>query len=136
MTIKAGNCYLVETNRDSAGYINSHLLVVLLDPEERTNETIIVPVDTLRSPKHDTTTILEPGIHEFITKRSYINYRFAKVRSISFIENLQKEKKAKIKDSLDTKVVDKIVEGLRKSDYTPEEVLSMYGYYMMRKIKK
>lgn len=136
MIIKVGDCYLVETNRDRDGYINRHLLVVLLEPEEHTNNTIIVPVDTLKSPKHDSTTILEPGIHEFITKRSYVNYRFAKVRSISFIENMLKEKKANIKNPLDNEVVDKIVEGLRKSDYTPEEVLSMYGYYMMRKIKK
>jgi len=132
----AGDCYLVETNHDHDGVIVRHLLVVLLDPEEYTKRTIIVPVDTLKSPKHDQTTLLNPGDHEFIKVKSYINYRMAKVRSTAFIESMIANGKATIKPPMADSVLEKIVSGLRKSPHTPDEVMSMYGNYFIRRFEK
>ena len=133
---KAGDCFWIETNYNKDGYLDGHLVVVVLDPEEFTKNTIIVPVTTLRSQKQDHTTVLNPGDHEFIKDQSFVNYAFAKIRSTSFIEQLIKEGKAKTKEPIRANILDKIVAGIRKSDHTPQEVLTMYGYYMMRKIAK
>lgn len=56
-----GDCLLIETNVDKDGLIQAHLFVVVLEPREHTNATIIVDIETLRSPKQDQTTILRAG---------------------------------------------------------------------------
>ncbi len=45
----AGDCFLIETNYDKDGTIISHLFVIVIDPEEFTKNTIIVPIDKLTS---------------------------------------------------------------------------------------
>jgi hypothetical protein len=133
---KAGDCFWLETNYDGNGYIAGHLFVIILDPEEYTKNTIVVPVNTLRSQKQDQTTLLKPGDHEFIKDLSFINYSFAKVRSVTFIEQLIRDGKAKTRDPINGSVLEKILIGIRKSDHTPQEVVTMYGYYIMRKVSK
>ena len=61
-----GYCLLIETNVDKDGLIQAHLFVVVLEPREHTNATIIVNIETLRSRKQDQTTILRAGEHESI----------------------------------------------------------------------
>lgn len=133
---KAGDCFWIETNYNKDGYLIGHLMIVAIEPEEYTNRTIIIPITTLRSHKQDQTTVLSPGDHEFIKDRSFVNYGLAKIRSVTFIEQLIEEGKAKNKEPINGNVLDKIVLGIRKSDHTPQEVLTMYGYYMMRKLSK
>ena len=133
---KAGDCFWIETNHDQDGYIAGHLVIVVLDPEEFTKRTIIVPVTTLRSQKQDQTTILDQGDHEFIKHRSFINYGLAKIRSMAFIEELIKSGKGKAKDPIGDVILSKVSQGIRKSPHTPQEVVTMYGYYMMRQIPK
>jgi len=133
---KAGDCFWIETNYDGDGYIAGHLFVIIIDPEEYTKNTIVIPVNTLRSQKQDQTTLLKPGDHEFVKDLSFANYSFARIRSVTFIEQLIKDGKAKIKDPINNSVLEKILMGIRKSEHTPQEVLAMYGYYIMRKIPK
>lgn len=132
----AGDCFWIETNYSEEGTLVGHLFVVILDPEEITKNTIIVPIDTLRSKKQDQTTILDPGDHEFVKTKSFLNYNRAKIRSVTFIEQMIESGKAKIQPPMKPDVLDRIIRGLRKSEHTPQEVLVMYGYYMIRKIGK
>jgi len=132
----AGDCFLLETNRDRDGTIISHLFVIVINPEEFTKNTIVVPVDTLTSRKQDQTTTLNLGDHEFIKKPSFINYNRARIMTVTFIDQMIRDGKAKSKEPIKTEVLIKIRDGLRKSDHTPQEVLTMYGYYIMREIKK
>jgi hypothetical protein len=131
----AGDCFWVETNNQD-GVLIGHLFVLLLDPEKYTQNTIIIPVDTLRSDKQDKTTILDPGDHDFITARSFLNYSRAKIYSIKNIEQMIKDGKAKLKPPMKSEILCKIIDGLRKSDHTPQEVLTMYGYYIMDRLAK
>ncbi len=130
----AGDCFWIETNNSEDGTIEGHLHVIILDPEEHTHNTIVIPIDTFRSKKQDQTTILNPGDHEFVISRSFLNYNRARIHSIIAIENLIKEGNAKLKPHMKPDILDRIRDGLRKSDHTPHEVLTMYGFYIMRRI--
>jgi len=132
----AGDCFWIETSYGEDGTAVGHLLVIILDPEEYTKNTIVIPIDTFRSNKQDQTTILNPGDHEFIKAKSFLNYNRARILSIATIEGLIKEGRAKIKPAMKPDILAKIVDGLRKSEHTPQEVLTLYGYYMMRRIRK
>lgn len=132
----AGDCFLIETNYKSDGTIQSHLHIILLEPQEHTRSTIVVPVESLTSKKQDHTTILSLGEHEFIKHRSYVNYRRAKISSVIDIEKRVEENTAKKKAPIDTELLSRIVIGLKKSNHTPREVLAMYGYYLMDQLGK
>ncbi len=97
---------------------------------------LTVPIDKLTSQKQDQTTILNVGDHEFIKRPSFVNYNRARIKSITSIDQMIAEGKAKSRQPLKLGILQKICDGIRKSDHTPQEVLTMYGYYMMRKIKK
>jgi hypothetical protein len=134
--LQAGDCYLLTTNTDSRGYEVQHLHVVLLDGEQYTNNTIVVPICTYDSPKQDQTTLLEPGEHEFIVRPSYVNYRRAKTASIPDIQRLIDAKTAKQKPQVGNNILTRICEGIMKSPHTPFEVKAAYERCMFRKIQK
>ena len=134
--LEAGDCFLIETNYSEDGSIVAHLHIILLPPEEHTKNTIIVQINTLRSQKQDKTMILNPGDHEFIVNPSFVNYNRARILSITSIEAMIEQGIAKIKPPISQEILEKIIDGLRKSDHTPREVLTMYGYFMFRRLKK
>jgi hypothetical protein len=136
MKVEAGTCFLIETNNSQDGQIIFHLFIVALEPEEFTKNTIIIPVDTLHSNKQDQTTILNCGEHEFIKSRSFLNYNRSKIKSITDIERMIEKGTAKIRPPIDPKILDKIVNGIKKSDHTPSEVCRMYENNMFRKLSK
>lgn len=129
----AGDCFWIETDPEEN---EGHLFVIVLDPEEYTKNTIIIPVDSYTSDKQDSTTILNPGDHEFVKHKSFLNYNRARIRTMTFIEQMIKDGKAKTKPSMRSDILERITAGLRKSEHTPQEVITMYTYYMFRKLKK
>lgn len=134
--LEVGDCFLIETNHDADGFIQSHLHIIVLEKEEFTGNTIIVVIETLRSGRTDKTTILRPGDHEFIKKESYVNYRRSRQISTRTIEKLLQDKKAKSRASIKSDILKKIQEGILKSPFTPAEVVSMYENHLYRKLKK
>ena len=130
----AGDCIHIEMNKD--GKIIGHLFVILFDGETYTSNTIIVPIDTYSSEKQDKTVLLQIGDHEFITHRSFVNYSFAKVTSLTYINKLIEDRKAKSKVSVSREILIRIREGVRKSKRTPNEVLIAYSNHMDRELKK
>ena len=106
-------------------FAHSHLHVVVLDCEEHTGTTIIVVVESLVGRK-DTTTILKPGDHVFITRESYVNYRRAKTTSKVDLQRLLDSGKAKPLDSISSDVLARIQKGIVDSPFTPRYVVDHY----------
>jgi hypothetical protein len=131
----AGDCLLINTNYDEGGNIQSHLFVIILDYEEHTKNTIVVYVQSLRSPKADKTTVLHLGDHEFIKHDSYINYRQAQIVSAIDLEQMILEGKAVPMAPMEGGTFQKICDGILKSPFTPMDVRAMYQENLYRKLK-
>ncbi len=134
--LEAGDCYLVTTNKDLDGYEAKHLFVILLDGEQFTGTTIVVPVNTYDSDKQDQTTLLQLGEHEFIIGVSFANYSRARITSIKDIQRVIDEKKATQKTRFSAEILERICEGVLKSKRTPNEVKQLYSHFMFRKLPK
>ena len=72
MTVKAGSAFFVPSTGGFFNPAGSHLFVALTDPDEK-GDFISVSVMTLRG-NLDQTCVLEVGDHEFVTRRSCVNY--------------------------------------------------------------
>jgi hypothetical protein len=130
----AGDCIHIEAHRGDK--IIGHLFIVLFDGEKYTHNTIIVPIDTLRSDKQDKTVTLQIGDHEFITDTSFVNYGFARVISLAYVDRLLETGKAKSKPSIGKEILMRVREGVRKSKRTPNDVLIAYSNHVYKELNK
>ena len=124
-----GDCLLIETNKE-AGYIKSHLFVIILEAEDHTRNTIIVNIQTIQDGKYDKTVVLRKGDHPFIKHDSYVNYRLSQIVSLNDLEQKISDGIASIKPSMTTAVFQKICVGISKSPFTPTEVVEMYQRFL------
>lgn len=132
----AGDCLHIEMdNVNKDGKRIGHLFVILFDGEPYTGNTIIVPIDTYRTEKHDKTVMLQSGDHEFIKFPSFVNYSLAKTTSIAYINQLIKDGKIKHKPSVTQAILSKIREGVRKSKRTKNEILIAYSNQMDKELR-
>lgn len=100
----AKHCYFVITPIDSDGNV------------------VVVNCSSYRGTKQDDTTcILNPGDHPFITHTSYIAYRFAKMMKYSDVQKLNP-----VRD-VSKELYEKIREGAKNSDHTP---IKIYQYML------
>ena len=69
-----GDCFLIETNKDNNGYIQSHFFITILEITEK--EIVIVNIDKVRGKSvYDKTVILDAKEgHDFVTETSFVNY--------------------------------------------------------------
>lgn len=130
----AGETLHIETNHTEGGYIQSHLFVIVLDIDPKNNSTIIIPIDTIRGSKHDKQTTLDIGCHEFITRNSYVNYRRAKLVTTDNLQNLILQGIAKRKKPCSKELLDRIRDGILKSEFTPMEIREIYTSYLFESI--
>lgn len=122
-----GDCLLIETNIDIDGETQQlHLHIILLEPEEYTGNTIIVVINTYRGDKHDSTTLIQPDEYEFIVRKSYVNYRLARIISLIELQGLIDKGIAKVKTPVSQELLQRINVGIKKSPFTKEEVRIMY----------
>lgn len=128
----AGTCVRAQ---DEIG-IRKHLIIFVSDfiPVVRGDKTehfaIAVNLTTLKNrsgkkSRQDTTTILKPGDHSFITRDSVIAYEYARIVSKS--EALNMLKSGDKQEDLSDDVLASIVAGLQKSKYTRFEVRDFYN---------
>jgi len=132
--LKPGDCLLIETNRDGFGEIQSHLYVIILEPQGQTRSTIIVNITTLNSKKQDQTIILEPGDHDFIVNHSYVHYGRAEIVPIDHLEVLVGSGEAKQYPPLKEELFQRVCSGILKSPHTPFGVQDLYHDYLYSKM--
>lgn len=130
--LTAGNCIRIETNKDRDGCMQKHIFVLLFDALPH-QSTIIVPICTRRSEKHDKTVILQPGDYEHITSTSYIHYNLAKIVSTTtLVEMIQNKAAELLSPPIGQELLNRIREGVRKSKGSRHDILSEYGYKVFR----
>jgi len=91
-----------------------------------TRNTIIVNIQSIRGEKYDHTVRLKPGDHEFIVHDSFVNYRLARIISLDELEAKIRTGTAVMKKPFRDAILQRICEGICKSDFTPIEVVEMY----------
>jgi hypothetical protein len=104
----------------------------ILDIAEHTGNTIIVNIQSVRGKKYDETVRLEPGDHDFIKRESYINYRLARIVSLSDLQALIDNGVAKIMTPMEEEVISRICDGINRSPFSPREVKEMYTDHIYR----
>jgi hypothetical protein len=125
LTGTPGESILFETNfnfRTDSYQQHLHFIIAACNKD---NRVLIIPVDSLRA-KADRTTILQPGDHPFITHLSFMNYSQAKIVPLNHLNTLITEHKAKEDSPLDQAILDRIRNGVCRSDRTPDGVKDFY----------
>lgn len=91
-----------------------HLRIIISNPNED-NEFLTVPVDTFKSDFQDKSCIIEQGEHQFITHKSFVNYKYAKVISFAKIFNGLQQGIFIKKEDVSAELLLKIQNGAKKS---------------------
>jgi len=117
----AGYTYLIEIP-DPA---HLHLFIIILEPNPKSGQTIILPIDSANF-DHAPTVELKPGDHSFISIPSFVSYSFARIVTISELENLINEGKAIQKEPISRYILQKILDKLPHSKVIKNDVRDFY----------
>ena len=132
--LSPGDCVLIETNSDEYGVIQSHLFIIVLEPEKHTHNTVVVPVESCRSDKYDHTTLLQPGDHDFIIRQSFVSYRRSEIVSTDRVEELLNDGYATPHKPMRQDALQRVCDGVLRSRFTPYDVQEMYRNAIFRNI--
>jgi hypothetical protein len=109
-----------------------HLNIVLSNPAGNPAEVLLVNLTSrlyqVSTPyeDNDTSCLVYPGDHPFVTKESFVFYARANIVAVEPLQSLLKIGKAHFEEDCSDVLLLRIWEGLRKSDYVPPIVLR-YG---------
>lgn len=130
-----GSCFWIETNIDKEGKWQGHFFVIILKCNQE--KVVLINIDKIRGKKkYDATTIIHANEgNEFITEDSYVNYDLSEITDIDRIKNKFKERSAKPRGEMDKLIVQRICDGILKSDFTPREVREIFEDRLYSKLK-
>ena len=104
-----------------SGPRGKHLFVILNEPKDFAgyiNSSVLVNLSSIREAPYDDTCILEPGSHPFITQRSYVAYRHARVdRAESLLQKIDASLFTP-HEPLDNELLKRVQNGLHASPQT------------------
>lgn len=103
-----------------------HLYVVCTDACDAGNH-LIVPISGYANHLCDGTCILEPGDHEFVTKRSYAFYRKARIESATTLDNGLDMQVFIPKADMAPDIFGRILEGICASPQTARKLKRYFG---------
>ena len=129
-----GDCFLIETNKDNNGFIQSHFFITILEITEK--EIVIVNIDKVRGKSvYDKTVILnaEEG-HEFVTETSFVNYYKSEITTIECLQEKINKNVAKYYGKMKDDTVEKIKGGVLNSKKTPFAVRYVFENYFFSQI--
>jgi hypothetical protein len=130
--ISPGQTFLAKTGSPSDSS-KKHMYVVLTEPvDTATRRACVLWVcwSSVREGRfHDDTCILDVGDHPFITRRTWVNYEQSAIVTVEEIrKNLNRGVLTK-EDPLKESALNRIVEGLGVSEFTPMEVVEFHHFY-------
>jgi len=97
-----------------------HLFILLTDPIPPDNDVLVVNISSVNKDfYHDPTCLLYPGDHSFVTRKSYINYRYAEIRSATKLANGATKGTFKPLEMVDEIIFARICKGVEDSRHTP-----------------
>jgi hypothetical protein len=96
---------------------------VVLNNKCTAGRQALVSLSTIRSGQfHDSTCILERGVHPFVVVRSFAHYQHARVLDSSHIQKCIKGWEFHVKEPMPSDVVDQLLDGALSSRFTPRYV--------------
>lgn len=122
-----GECIIIETDEKTG---DAHLFVVVLEANQDTDQTILLPLCTIRPGRfYDKTVELSPGEggHDFIKDPTYVDYYDGRIETKAKIDEMIVLGTARRrKPNFDDNTCQKIFGGIQKSKHTPFIVSSYY----------
>lgn len=95
-----------------------HLFICLTDPLGRKRETLLVCAATFRDGLPcDKACLLAAGDHSFITRASYVDYRYARIESAARIERAVKHGGFDVLEPVGSAVFDRVIGGFERSAF-------------------
>ena len=115
-----------------SGPQGQHLFVVLNDPQEfegygKVVCVVMVPLDSIKIGIHyDSTCELAAGIHPFVTRATFVNYRLARIEQVRHLEAMATTLNFQPRPALDKSTLDQIRSGLLASPFTTRELKRLF----------
>lgn len=126
MAIKAGDTFYLPVGFQGL----AHLWIALTNPDK--NKRFLAVNITSYDPSKDGTVILNVGDHPFIRKQSVVKYAEARLFEVTLFEKNIADGFAQRKEPCSNKLLDRLIEGLCGSDYTPGEMVK----YLQERLKE
>ena len=109
---------------------SKHLFVQLTKPvKQNDGEKVLLASFSTKRPggRYDKTCVISKGESRFLSRESYVDYRYTRIESVERIRELLVTGEAKyIEGMIEEYLVDLICKGLFKSEQTPDEALEFY----------
>ena len=112
-----------------------HLFIILTDTvadplNGNKDSVLLTSLSTLDAAlPHDSTCILHPGAHPFVTRDSYVKYDTSRIQETAKIINGVAIGVFVAKGPMDTSIVDRICDGLLTSPHTAEKIKRFFRMY-------
>ena len=106
---------------DPSAIANLHLWIVLTEPQPPDFQCVIVNL-TRQQPRSDSTVVLRPGDHSYITKDSVIRYGDALIVDARDLDGFLKDRTAKGHDRCSPMLLKRILDGAIASPFTPKKI--------------
>jgi len=103
------------------GYEKEHLWALITAPDPETGDAIMVNLTTQR-PHSDTTTIIQPGEHEFVDRPTVVFYADARMVDVKILEEGLRQGLVRQHAALSAKLLQRIQDGLIASRFTPDKI--------------
>lgn len=110
-----------------SGPQGQHLFVVLNDPREFSGYgnavcIVMVPLDSIKAGiLHDATCELDSGAHTFLTRPSFVNYRYTRIEQVRHLEGLVANGIFRPREPIDPHILRRLLNGLLTSPFTKRE---------------
>lgn len=115
-----------------SGPQGQHLFIVLNDPQEFEGYgkivcVVMVPLDSVKaSIHHDPTCELAAGVHPFVTRPTYVNFRLARIEQVRHLEAMINAQHFQTRAPIDAATLERIRKGLLASPFTTREIKRLF----------
>jgi hypothetical protein len=97
----------------------NHLYVVCSDPALDAEKVVLVNFTTF-DPEEESCCIINIGEHPFITRKSCVRYKDARIASVIALKKLQKTGTIRLREPVSGNLLARIRDGASESDFFPE----------------
>lgn len=115
-----------------SGPQGQHLFVVLNDPQEfdgygKVVCVVMIPLDSVKTGiHHDSTCELAVGVHPFVTRPTFVNFRLARIEQARHLEAMVNTQDFQTRAPVDTLTLERIRQGLVVSPFTTREIKRLF----------
>lgn len=109
-----------------------HLFIVLNNPQEfegygKVVCVVMVPLDSVKTGiHHDPTCELAAGVHPFVTRTTYVNFRLARIEQVRHLETMVNTQHFQTRAPVDAATLERIRNGLLASPFTTREIKRLF----------